>query len=1002
MPIDQVTNNNVAKFERFVMRHRFKKDEHDMKDVTHQICGMAWPYGKYIIPDDELGTFYKLYSKLVDKDLGTYVPFDKKNEKRKKELHFVERPCEIGPLLIDIDLKYGPSENTPIPKDGEELQPLDYRQYTLEDIKDIIERINRIVSKYYKTNSKKTAKLLYSYVFEKDEPSDKDGTWADGLHIVYPNLTISKGARFVILEELERELIADDDQDPLFGNISYINDPEDVVDRAVVSQNGWCMYGSKKQKGLLYNLTHVYDRKVRDIQDKLYPDGLDAEVLVRKLSNRGHDEEDELPVKSDVDQEDFDDMCHTMLVKHKVIKTTTKNPYDLSDITITTEDPESDSPKVRSKNKSNSKNKKKQKNRFTDLTEEEEDTKTDDSRNIKDHTEEERDTSDIDNAIRLTRMLSKKRATKYDPWIHVCWALKNIDGDSKDLLKAWIKFSQKCGNKFDKEVCKNAWRDAKCMNDHEGGYRLQSLHRWARKDNPEEYSEYMRTQCKKIFMNCIEGGDYYVAKIVFEYYKHDFRCIDIKKNKWFEFKKHRWEEIEDGYSLYINLAEDIALEFLKVQSAIFAEHIAAAAKKDTSKAEVLKKQADKAGDMAKKLRQGQFTNGVIKWCARLFYGYDPKFQEKLDQNIWLLGCNNGVIDLKNRVFRDGRPEDFISKSIGYNYKEYSLTDKYVQEVIEYFEQVQRVEHIRNYLLYVLASLLDGHIPQEMHIWIGSGANGKSTTFELIQKMLGDYACSPSVTLFTQKQGGASAASPEKMDLKGPRCVYCEEPEKSDDLQEGFIKHITGTSTLKARPLYGDLIEFMPQFTPFLSVNNLPGIKSNDGGIWRRLLVLAWGSKFVVVDKNGKYEGRDLQEHEFPRVKDLNSKFDLWKDRLLWYLLNYHYEPDKNKCYQIPDEVTAHTKRYREQCDTYAEFIRENYVETGDKHDVIDLKLAHKATFKFWFKEAYNRNPPPQKEMLAYFENSKYNVRNGCLVGFAEKAFVADGKDDDEDDDENLD
>ena len=49
----------------------------------------------------------------------------------------------------------------------------------------------------------------------------------------------------------------------------------------------------------------------------------------------------------------------------------------------------------------------------------------------------------------------------------------------------------------------------------------------------------------------------------------------------------------------------------------------------------------------------------MKECRELFY--DKNFNDNLDENPYLMGCSNGVIDFKEKTFRQGRPEDYISQ-----------------------------------------------------------------------------------------------------------------------------------------------------------------------------------------------------------------------------------------------------------------------------------------------------------------------------------------------------
>ena len=54
----------------------------------------------------------------------------------------------------------------------------------------------------------------------------------------------------------------------------------------------------------------------------------------------------------------------------------------------------------------------------------------------------------------------------------------------------------------------------------------------------------------------------------------------------------------------------------------------------------------------------------MKEAKELFY--DKNFMNKLDNNPYLMCFNNCVIDFKNRTYRKGQPDDYISKSTKIN------------------------------------------------------------------------------------------------------------------------------------------------------------------------------------------------------------------------------------------------------------------------------------------------------------------------------------------------
>ena len=64
----------------------------------------------------------------------------------------------------------------------------------------------------------------------------------------------------------------------------------------------------------------------------------------------------------------------------------------------------------------------------------------------------------------------------------------------------------------------------------------------------------------------------------------------------------------------------------------------------------------------RKLLQENYVNTLIGALRHMFY--TENVAEKFDSNVNLLGLDNGVIDLKWLDLSQGRPEDFITQSVG--------------------------------------------------------------------------------------------------------------------------------------------------------------------------------------------------------------------------------------------------------------------------------------------------------------------------------------------------
>jgi P4 family phage/plasmid primase-like protien len=322
---------------------------------------------------------------------------------------------------------------------------------------------------------------------------------------------------------------------------------------------------------------------------------------------------------------------------------------------------------------------------------------------------------DIRTARELCELLNPNRANSYETWLNVGFCLHNID---YCLLETWIEFSKLSPNNFKDGECDRLWETFRNNN-----YSLGSLYRWAKEDNPEKYADFLMTKVNEAITESIDGTSYAIAKAFYKIYRFNYVCADIKNNLWYEFKNPRWIECEEGHTIYTKLNEDMANQYLKLVQAIFNKALLPniTAKE---KEELLdnKKKVEKIYD---KIRNVALKNNIITECRTLFY--DPLFKSMLNENKNVLVFNNGVYDFKERRFRDGLPEDFMSYTSGTNYIKYDPNHNYIKEIDSYFKSIQPEDDMHKYILDNLSLCLTGLIPDEkFHIWTGSGCHAKGT------------------------------------------------------------------------------------------------------------------------------------------------------------------------------------------------------------------------------------------------------------------------------------
>jgi P4 family phage/plasmid primase-like protien len=224
--------------------------------------------------------------------------------------------------------------------------------------------------------------------------------------------------------------------------------------------------------------------------------------------------------------------------------------------------------------------------------------------------------------------------------------------------------------------------------------------------------------------------------------------------------------------------------------------------------------------------------------------------ESFDQNPDRLTVANGtlVFDGADVRLEDHAREDFITKRSPVTYDP-AATCPFWLSTLEAFVPNER---IRSFLQRLAGSLLAavGVKEQKIPFCYGEGGCGKSTFAQGMTTILGeDLAVPVDPATIRNAQRSGSSASPDLFALLGARVVIAEEAEdpdggKSTGIDVGMIKRWSGgTSSTKivARPMYGDVVKFMPTFTLVLVANNAPDFKDRTDGIWRRLLVIPFNT-----------------------------------------------------------------------------------------------------------------------------------------------------------------
>lgn len=213
----------------------------------------------------------------------------------------------------------------------------------------------------------------------------------------------------------------------------------------------------------------------------------------------------------------------------------------------------------------------------------------------------------------------------------------------------------------------------------------------------------------------------------------------------------------------------------------------------------------------------------------------------------------------------------------------------------------------DYVQMVVGMAAVGKVYQEhLIIAYGSGANGKSTFWNTISRVLGTYSGKLSAETLTV--GCKRNVKPEMAELKGKRLIIASEMEEGMRLNTAVVKQLCSTDEIFAEKKYKAPFAFVPSHTLVLYTNHLPKVGANDDGIWRRLIVIPFNAK-IVGDS------------------DIKNYADYLYEKAGGYILKWVIEGAKKAIdaefkTQLPKCVQDAINAYREENDWLGHFISE--------------------------------------------------------------------------------
>ena len=835
---------------------------------------------------------------------------------QRRPINLVEqRRCDaMTPILIDLDFKY-PVERA--------IQ----RQFEMTNIHSFVQAYVENITTFYQVE-----RPLRFFITLRAAPyEDKKSVHRsikDGVHIQCPDLILNSEHQQVLRHRsLERANLTQ-----TFKQTGYINAEKDIFDEAIVKKNGWFFYGESKPDIPAYQLSSVY---VYDpSQDRFYEENKDdysSRQLLELLSIRYNLRVEPSPFRDEA-QEEWKtrlDYC-----------TGKRGMTNASSPTIKAEEGKDDFLPI------------------IQLT----------SNNV--HEQLERDKLETIKKL-VMECLSPARAGPYKEWMEVGWCLHHIDPSDEGFV-LWMEFSKKSPKFNEHEVGQHRREWIKMgKTHHEHPLTERSLHQWAKDDNPKKYHQIMKSSFIDFVEREVDVTHTHVARLMKLMYKNDYcASVDSKKIEWYHFTGVYWKKLPQGIELRNKMISEVAQVISDTRDKIRKQLMAAGnGERESSWEETRLKKLVKIEDS---LYQSGFKDSVMKDCVGIFYEED--FSQKLNANQYLIGFNNGIIDLhapcttadgkqsQTVLFRKAEPSDFVTFMAGryttkncdpIDYIEYDPRDPEQipihAEIDDFMEKVFPKPELRDYMWRKLASCLEGaNKEQTYETWIGVGGNGKSKLVDLMSMALGDYASSLQSTAMTRKRPESGAANPDIMAIRNKRFIYMAEPDDREPLNTSRMKQFTGEDDVEARGLFEDQTKFKITGKIFMLCNAFPAINTQDRGTWRRVRAVPFESKFVDP---ADYDPKTVKKEDYiyPRDNELDIKMRKWRTLFMSRLVHiYKTQYLPYGLGKVPAIVTQESNKYQESFDSVAKFMNARIREIKKGGYEAKIKDIFRV-YKNWFE-----------------------------------------------------
>ncbi|CAH6419429.1 D5 DNA Primase [uncultured virus] len=598
-------------------------------------------------------------------------------------------------------------------------------------------------------------------------------------------------------------------------------------------------------------------------------------------------------------------------------------------------------------------------------------------------THDDAEQSDMELAERMIPMINPQRFLREAFWLDIGRALYIADEGGDNGLRSWTHHTERAlaGAKMPDymttadnlaETCRNLYYTFA-----NSSTTFRTLAWYAREDSPDRYANWHRDWCMASMEQALSGYHTDVAIALHRVYWLDFVYCPIGKGKWFQFRNHRWFEVNQGIALRRAISRDFMKRFEAARMVLSRQIHDSNDDAFKGNAEITMK---KITTLIGKLKTVAFKSSIMTEACEHFN--NDQFMNLLDTNPDLTGVTNGILEASGHhvQFRHAKPEDYISMCTNIPYhSNYSWNHPLVQECMKWFGQVFTDRSLLHHFLKFSASCLKGLNSDKIFpIFTGEGDNSKSMIVKLFEATFNSYCIKFDISNVMSRNGNAAGPTPQLARARATRVAFMDEPPDDLPMHKETIKRWVGGDAFFARMLQDNGGDVKVTFKLILTCNKVPIIPNADKAIKNRTRLFPFMATWV--DNPPEDEMEQYRQRRFKKNPFFERRIPILAPAFLWIMSQYypHYSTEG---LTDPAIVTETTEAYWRDNDIYAQFaadtIQEVYTEGGDRDAGARVTLSEiYSEFKTWFRDAFPGTKVPERSIVRSELSSRWGRMHG--------------------------